>query len=131
MSLSGGLDSTYLLYKLLQENKDVFIFHSIIIKPHYKYYDQELECTKKIIKYCKKNCKGKIIDVKYPVIDFRKFPIHYDLDTIFLLAQKYCSTISTEYPLYNKIKFCVGIIGDDDPLTSSRKKIKNGLNQTL
>jgi tRNA(Ile)-lysidine synthase TilS/MesJ len=131
ISLSGGLDSTYLLYKLLQENKHVFILHTILIKKDHQYFEQELHATKEIIKWCNKNCKGKIVLTKYPVLDFREFPVFYDVDTVLLLGQKFCRMIVNNFPQYDKIYFCLGAVGDDDPDIARRRRIKGGLSKQL
>lgn len=119
--LSGGLDSTYLLYKLLQEGNDVFVMHVSLKKKGEYYWKQELKAFRKIVKWCKINCSGEIVDVRKSVINMMEFPFGYDTDGILLMAQKYCYRICKRFD-YDDVRVAFGAVGDDDPYTEERYK---------
>jgi len=113
--LSGGLDSTYLLYKLLQEKNDIFVLHISIKKNGEYYWEYEEKAVRNIIRWCRVHCKaGNIIDFQYLSVDMKGFPYGYDVDTVCLYLQKYVRSITYTQP-YTDIRIAFGAIGDDDP----------------
>jgi hypothetical protein len=78
LMLSGGVDSTYLLAKLLKETDDRLVVHHIHLLTNSKRHLPEAASCKNIVKYCQKNYRS--FSYTESGIDHRRFLSHgYDL----------------------------------------------------
>lgn len=86
--LSGGLDSTGALVKLLQETKEPIHVHHVIIRNVERRGLVELQATQKIIKYCKEHYRDFVYTQNvFEFLAFQKF-FCWDNDVIrFIAAQ--------------------------------------------
>ncbi len=83
--LSGGLDSTYTLAKILQDTEDEVFVHHVHLLTNGNKHVKEAESCKAIVEYCRKNMR----DFSYSetAIDHRRLLAHgYDLLSIGLEA---------------------------------------------
>jgi len=104
LMLSGGLDSSFLLYYLLNHtNLKVFTHHISHRYDQEPRWEQEDEAAKNVVEYCKKNYR----DFKHSSsrFDFRGFPYHvgWDSDLQVLVAGKVCPNL-----LSNNISVVIG-----------------------
>jgi 7-cyano-7-deazaguanine synthase in queuosine biosynthesis len=78
LMLSGGLDSTHALQKLLKETDDEVLVHHIHLVTNFGRHLAEAESCKKIVEYCRKNFRA--FAYTESAIDHRRFLAHgYDL----------------------------------------------------
>ena len=54
LMFSGGLDSTYLLYKYVNSNEDIWVHHVILKNKQQNRWKEELKASREIISYMKK-----------------------------------------------------------------------------
>jgi 7-cyano-7-deazaguanine synthase in queuosine biosynthesis len=118
--LSGGLDSTYVLYKTLKDTKDKVWVHHIILKnnrePRWK---EELEATQKVVEYCKKIRTFPYSESEWGF--YLKGFVPWDIDVITFTAAQMVPNI---YPHWGKVILVTGRVKEDDDVRSS-------LNQTV
>ena len=110
--LSGGLDSTTCLVRMLKETDDDIMVHYIYYINKEGRYDAEKEAVNKIVPYCKK-----IRDFKYTesVQDYSQIGVPYDLHVTRFTAAQICR--------YNEIDRVITVrcANDYQDLTSSEK----------
>ncbi len=106
--LSGGLDSTGALVKLLQETTDPIHVHHVVIRNIEKRGHAEKVACSKIIEYCRKNYRP--FGYTENVFEFMAFKNFYcwDNDVIRFIAAQ----IVKNDPSFNKV--ALGKCADDD-----------------
>jgi 7-cyano-7-deazaguanine synthase in queuosine biosynthesis len=110
--LSGGIDSTYLLYWLLRETNDVIHAHHIHLLTDTKRHVAEAARCKQIVEYCRKEVRP--FTYSESSIDHRGFPCHgYDLMAASLEAGMVASSFFMTTKK-NIDQWTVGIAADDD-----------------
>lgn len=125
--LSGGLDSTYLLYKLLKENPDYdfFVFHLNLIKGTENYHQQELYACRYIIKHLRSSFPGMINMYKEPTLDLRNMHCGLDTDGVLVVAQKILYTV-VKRRKYEDVKLGIGLVPDDGNYARFRNQWMDG-----
>lgn len=110
--ISGGLDSTYLLYHYLKYTNYTIHAHHIILKNEVEpRWEEEYTACKNIVKYCQK-----IREFTYTESTW-DFPYHcWDFEVVAFCAGQIARKICREN---DKISLCAGIVLNDVERTSS------------
>lgn len=117
--LSGGLDSTYVLYKTLKDTKyKIWVHHIILKNDRENRWEAELEATKKIVEYCRKIRPFPYSESEWGFY-FKQF-IPWDIDVIAFTAAQIVPSIFA----HGKVVLVTGRVKEDDDVRTS-------LNQTV
>lgn len=117
LMLSGGIDSTYALYKLLRETDDEVLVHHIHLMNNLGRHIPELHSCRKIATYCHKNIRPLIYTET--TIDHRNFAAHgWDL----IAAGLEAGVVATSFFITRKKAIDRWIVGmaDDDAVPADR-----------
>lgn len=118
--LSGGLDSTYLLYRALKETNDKVWAHHIILKNlSENRWEAELKATKKIVEYCK-NIRGFGYSESEWGFYFKKY-IAWDADVVAFVASQIVPNISLRN---EKVVLNTGRVQEDDKIATSIRQME-------
>lgn len=131
--LSGGLDSTYLLYKIIKErpNTDIYVPHVSIIKDDEPYHAHELIAVQKIIEWFREEFPNRIVCFRNPTIDLTGYPTGLDTDGVLVMAQKLLYFMLMHHE-YTDIKLYIGLVADDGMYAVFRNRFKNqGMNNRI
>ena len=120
LMFSGGLDSTYLLYKLLKESDDHLWVHHIQLMSKENRWREERKAVKQIIQYCKSNIRDFSYSESIWKFNFTKY-FAYDIEVVAFVAAQIIPNIYSKNlgPVY----VVTGRVKNDDEAQSS-------LNQT-
>jgi len=121
---SGGLDSTYLLYRSLKEGKRVFPFHISIKHNAENRWREELNSVKCITKWLKQYYPKLV--VKYMSMNFSSINVGYDTDQVLLFSQKYCYSLCKRKDIKN-IYLTAGAVMDDNTPFHKKRSSYNGI----
>jgi len=120
LMFSGGIDSAYLLVKLLTTTDDKLLVHHIHIATDFNRHKAEAESCKKIVEFCQKAYRT--FSYTESGIDHRRFLSHgYDLIAAGfeagVVASSFCAATKQ-----NVDRWTVGLSLADHPL---RRRLKN------
>jgi len=121
---SGGLDSTYLLYRSLKEGKIVYPFHISIKHKGEDRWKNELKSVNMISDWLQTYYNS--FYIKYGSIDFSSFNVGYDTDQILLFSQKYCYSLCKRKDI-NNIQLIAGAVRDDDSIFHQKRSSYGGV----
>jgi hypothetical protein len=127
--LSGGLDSTYMMYKMITEGKCVVPFHFYCNHKEEMKHEGQLIAVKRIYNWFKLNGYYNGI-MRYAYMEYNQFGFGYDTDQLLMIAQKLCYDIG-EGSQYHKIILSHGVVPDDTVYTSIKRRIKNNINNNI
>jgi len=112
VGLSGGLDSTFLVYKLLEEGKNVFAFHLSLKHKAENRWEGELSATMLIEKWFKS--RYNTFNMRYATFEFSSFGLGWDADSILLASQKMCYKMTRDRcGVFDRIFVARGVVTDD------------------
>lgn len=115
--LSGGLDSTYVLYKLLRESDDEVLVHHVHLLTNLGRHVPEAESCKSVIGYCRTNVRP--FGYTESAIDHRRFQCHgYDVLAAGFEAGMVAASFHMATGKYID-RWTVGI-AKDDPVSTDR-----------
>ena len=131
--LSSGLDSTYLLYKILNErpDTDVFVLHVQLIKPIEPYHAIELDRSNKIVELLRAEFPQRIQAFYRPVINLKGHPMGLDTDGVLVMAQKVLYDVVRRCQ-YELAQLFIGLVADDAEYARFRNEFKGeGMNNRI
>lgn len=120
LMLSGGLDSTYALARILRETEDEVLVHHVHMLNNSGRHEREAEACANIVKYCTEQYRP--FSFTQSVIDHRRFIAHgYDLVAAGFEAGMVAASF---YMTHNRnvFKWIVGHAADD---AAPRKRYKH------
>ncbi len=122
---SGGLDSTYLLWKYLSEGKRVHAHHVFICnKAEPDLWKFQKDAVNKIVLSLKKDFRFSFTKSKHEWYCYRK--IGWDTDILLLHAQRLCINLC-QFPL----QVCLGWVKDDSERLIVRRRWENNVSGKL
>ena len=135
--LSGGLDSTYILWHYLTKTKfDIHVHHIEIRNTHSERWKYEREAVKNIVKFCKENFRK--FTYSESGFDFFGFPnVNWDVDVagfIGTMVARNLTILDKDGKLVERpISICIGACKDDGYNNHRKLGILDGIirNATL